>query len=229
MIKHVDAVLDLSEFEIGGQPNDNFGARYGSVWKHANFGVEVPIGWFYFRAGIHQGDYTAGIGVDARFIRIDLATYAEEDFLNPGMLTSRRVAASVAIGWGGATPAVESATGPLESPAGEKKMEVPPEPPASPPPTLPENPSEKPPEKAPEKVIESPKENAPVATPAPTEPPAAPTAPPATPEPTVAPTEAAPVTPTASPEPSERKPQSESGSPETSPREPETDRFNLQD
>lgn len=103
----VTAVLDLAEFSLGGQSNPEFGARTGSFWKHVNLGVEAPIRWFALRAGLHQGNITAGFGIDARYFQIDFATYAEEDAANPGRMSSRRLALRLAAGFGGAKPAVE--------------------------------------------------------------------------------------------------------------------------
>ncbi len=105
-------LLDLAEFGIGGQADPDFGARSGSFWKHVNLGVEVPVwGWAFGRMGFHQGNFTIGAGIDARFFQLDIATYAEELAYLPGRLTSRRVALRLAAGFGGRAPgAVESAT-----------------------------------------------------------------------------------------------------------------------
>jgi hypothetical protein len=100
-------VLDFAEFSLGGQSDPNFGARHGSFWKHVNFGVEAPIGWFTLRTGFRQGNISAGFGIDARFFQLDFATYAEEVGANPGRISSRRVALRLAAGFGGAAPAVE--------------------------------------------------------------------------------------------------------------------------
>jgi hypothetical protein len=106
-VDKVNAVVDLAEFSIGGQSDPNFGARTGSMWKHVNLGVELPMRWFTLRTGFRQGNITAGFGIDARFFQFDFATYAEELAANPGRMTSRRVALRLAMGFGGAKPTVE--------------------------------------------------------------------------------------------------------------------------
>jgi hypothetical protein len=115
----VDLLLDLSEFGLGGQSDPELGARSGSIWKHVNFGLELPYrNWFFARLGFRQGNFTAGMGIDARFFQMDIATYAEELATLPGRLTSRRVAFRLAFGFGGAKPSVASATAASEpSPA----------------------------------------------------------------------------------------------------------------
>ncbi len=107
----IDLLLDLAEFGLGGISDPHLGARTGSFWKHLNLGVEVPVaGWAFGRMGFRQGNFTIGAGIDARYFQIDIATYAEELASLPGRLTSRRVALRLAAGFGGALPAVESAT-----------------------------------------------------------------------------------------------------------------------
>jgi hypothetical protein len=104
--------MDFSEFGLGGQSNRVFGARGGAFFKHVNLGVEALIRrWVFLRLGFHQGYWTAGIGVDARFAKLDLATYQEEMSSSPGRLGSRRIALRLAFGVSGRAPrAVESAT-----------------------------------------------------------------------------------------------------------------------
>ncbi len=100
-------LLDLAEFSVGGESRAEFGARTGSFFKHVNFGVEAPInGWLFLRTGFHQGYLTAGLGLYSRFVKLDLATYEEELFSNPGQLGSRRYAMRLVFGVGGAKPAV---------------------------------------------------------------------------------------------------------------------------
>lgn len=104
-IDNFHILLDLAEFSLGGESDPDFGARSGSFFKHLNFGIEAPIaGWFTPRLGFHQGYFTAGFGIDARVIKIDFATYAEELSRGIDRLGSRRVALRVQIGWGGAPP-----------------------------------------------------------------------------------------------------------------------------
>jgi hypothetical protein len=108
---HIDLLLDLAEFGVGGQASADLGARGGSFWKHVNFGVEVPFnGWAFGRMGFRQGNFTIGAGIDARYFQIDIATYAEELASLPGRMSSRRVALRLAAGFGGRMPTVPSAT-----------------------------------------------------------------------------------------------------------------------
>ncbi len=119
------ALLDLSEFGLGGESNPDLGARGGSLWKHVNVGVEAPMnGWFVPRLGIHQGYLTAGFGVDARVLKLDVATYATELASGVGRLGSRRFAMRLSIGWGGAPAAPISGTK-YDAPQDEKKEMTP--------------------------------------------------------------------------------------------------------
>jgi hypothetical protein len=97
-------LLDLAEFDLGGEPNLDFGDRVGSLFKHVNFGVEAPMNWLVLRAGFHQGNFTAGVGIRTFIVQVDLATYAEELFQGVNRLSSRRVALRIAIGAGSPPP-----------------------------------------------------------------------------------------------------------------------------
>ncbi len=110
-LQYVDVLLDLSEFALGGISNSDLGARTGSFWKHVNLGAEALFwNWLYARMGLRQGNITLGVGLDARFVKFDFATYAEELAALPGRVSSRRIAFRLAFGFGGARPTVESAT-----------------------------------------------------------------------------------------------------------------------
>lgn len=113
-IDHFDAVFDLAEFGIGGETSTDLGSRSGSLFKHINFGVEAAMGWFSFRTGFRQGYWTAGLGMDARFFRLDLATYKEELLGTPGLLGNRRFALRLVFGISAAKPAPEPMTSPVE-------------------------------------------------------------------------------------------------------------------
>ncbi len=118
-----DVLVDFSEFQVGGESDATKGSRTGSFFKHLNWGVEAPFGndFFALRAGFRQGYITAGFGITTRFLKLDLATYEEELFGNPGQLGARRFAFRLAFGIGGATPSVEPQ---VEPKADEKKEEV---------------------------------------------------------------------------------------------------------
>ena len=120
-----DFVIDLAEFDLGGESDPDEGERVGSFFKHVNFGVEVPMnGWFLLRTGFHQGWFSAGLGILTRFFKLDIATYEEELFGNPGTLGSRRFAMRLAFGVGAPAPAVEPAT-PTAAPPMPKVEEKP--------------------------------------------------------------------------------------------------------
>lgn len=102
-VDNFHVLVDFAEFNLGGESDRDYGQRVGSFFKHVNFGVEMPINWFTFRAGFHQGYITAGFGVNAKYMRLDFATYGEELAGGPGRLQSRRFALTIAFG-GGAAP-----------------------------------------------------------------------------------------------------------------------------
>jgi hypothetical protein len=130
-------LLDFAEFDLGGEPNYDFGDRIGSFWKHVNFGVEAPMDWLVLRAGFHQGNFTAGVGIRTFVAQIDLATYGEELFQGVGRLSSRRVALRIALG-AGSPPPPPIYSDHLVLP--EKPVQKPPPPPSTPlPPTQPES------------------------------------------------------------------------------------------
>lgn len=90
--------LDYAGFQIGGQSDPHWGARQGSAFKHVHAGAEYHLGFLALRAGLYQGNWTAGLGIATPFVKVDFATYAEELFLNPGLLTQRRFAVRLAFG-----------------------------------------------------------------------------------------------------------------------------------
>ena len=58
-IDNFHVLVDLAEFKLGGEDNLDYGSRSGSLWKHVNVGVEMPMnGWFILRTGFHQGYLT---------------------------------------------------------------------------------------------------------------------------------------------------------------------------
>lgn len=106
VIDNFNLVADLAEFGIGGESDPDRGGRGGSFWKHLNIGVEAPVrGWFIPRAGIHQGNVTAGFGVRARVLQLDYAWFGEELLGGVGRYTARTHEIRVAIGYGAAAPA----------------------------------------------------------------------------------------------------------------------------
>lgn len=108
-VDNVHVLADISNISIGGETNPDLGARTGSFLKKVNLGVELPIGRFSVRGGLHQGYLTAGFGMNLYGIRLDAATYGEETGENTKQ-GSRRYALTVALGWGSAPPAPIPAT-----------------------------------------------------------------------------------------------------------------------
>jgi len=103
-IENFHLLIDFAEFRVGGETDPDFGARTGSFFKHVNLGIEAPMKWFLMRAGLHQGQFTAGIGLRTSFLQLDVATYSEELASGVGRLNSRRIAARLALGFGNAPP-----------------------------------------------------------------------------------------------------------------------------
>jgi hypothetical protein len=102
--------LDIAELNLGGQRDTDLGRRTGRFWKHLNFGMEIPVGgWLALRGGFHQGDYTLGMGLNLRVLRLDFVTYAEELDSEVDRLSSRRYALQLSFGFG-VPPAGASAT-----------------------------------------------------------------------------------------------------------------------
>jgi hypothetical protein len=60
-----------------------------------HLGVEVALPLISIRAGINQGYYTAGAGLDLGLIRADVATYGVELGEYPGQQEDRRYVAQV--------------------------------------------------------------------------------------------------------------------------------------
>ena len=108
-VDNVHALVDISNISLGGETSPDLGARTGSFLKKVNLGVELPIGRFSFRGGLHQGYLTAGFGMNLYGIRLDAATYGEETGENTNQ-GSRRYAVTAALGWGSAPPAPIPAT-----------------------------------------------------------------------------------------------------------------------
>lgn len=137
-IDNFHVLVDFAEFRLGGEADDNFGARTGSFWKHVNLGVEAPMNrWFILRSGFHQGNLTFGLGVHFAAMKLDLVTYEEELGVGVGRLSSRRFALRLAIGAGSVPPPIidrDDALGRTEL----HKIEIR-ETPRKPPQKLPEN------------------------------------------------------------------------------------------
>lgn len=94
-------LLDLAEFGLGGQSDEELGARSGSFWKHVNLGVEMPMGRiFALRTGFRQGNFTLGLGLNLKYMKLDFAWYAEELGTKVGTNSERRLGLRLAFGGG---------------------------------------------------------------------------------------------------------------------------------
>lgn len=65
------------------------------IGKKIHVGVEVDLPAIDLRAGLNQGYYTAGVGLDMGLLRIDASTYGVELGVYPGQLEDRRYIAQV--------------------------------------------------------------------------------------------------------------------------------------
>lgn len=82
--------MDLSQ-SIG--EDDDWGKRF-----HLGGEVRFPL-FLSLQAGLNQGYWTGGIGIDFKVLRFDLASYGEEIGDKAGDQVSRRYLAQVTIGW----------------------------------------------------------------------------------------------------------------------------------
>jgi hypothetical protein len=83
--KFTNTVFALEATDMGNNSN-------GSLFRLLHLGAETRWSRFAFRGGINQGYFTAGLGIDLRFVTLDLSTYGEEMGLNTGDEEDRRYA-----------------------------------------------------------------------------------------------------------------------------------------
>ena len=88
--KLADTTFALEVTDIGNNPD-------GSLYRLIHLGAETHWSVLAVRAGINQGYWTAGLGLDLRFFTLDAATYGEEMSLNPGGNEDRRYALKIAF------------------------------------------------------------------------------------------------------------------------------------
>lgn len=125
-IDNFHVLVDFAEFGMGGENAGDFGARKGSFFKHMNLGVEMPIhGWLVVRGGFYQGNFTAGLGIRTRFFSMDFATYEPELNETLTTLSSRRIALTLAFGFGSTAPIpvepkIAKVTPKLQAPSAEE-------------------------------------------------------------------------------------------------------------
>ena len=67
------------------------------IMKKVHMGVEIGLPIIDLRAGLHQGYYTAGVGVDLGLLQLDAATWGVELGGYPGQLESRRYMVQVSM------------------------------------------------------------------------------------------------------------------------------------
>jgi len=81
-------LMALEFTDIGNNTN-------GSFFRTVHFGSEVQWHLLALRAGINQGYFSAGLGLDLIFMSINASTYGEEMGLNSGILEDRRYALDI--------------------------------------------------------------------------------------------------------------------------------------
>lgn len=81
-------LLAIEMTDIGNNIN-------GSIYKNLHLGSEFKWKALAARLGVSQGYLTAGFGVDLWLFQVNVATYAEELGLNPGVMEDRRYAAQI--------------------------------------------------------------------------------------------------------------------------------------
>lgn len=88
-----NVVLDFNDLIFMAGDDKSFG-------KRVNFGIEVGF-WnrLFVRTGLHQGYWTAGLGVNAWALKINYAYYTEEMGAYAGQYPDRRHVLEVVIGW----------------------------------------------------------------------------------------------------------------------------------
>lgn len=87
--------LALDYVDIFSQLGDD-----NDLAKRVRAGAEMEVLKFVeVRVGIYQGYFTAGLGLDGRFVRLDAVTYAEEVGVYAGQRADRRYALRFAAGF----------------------------------------------------------------------------------------------------------------------------------
>lgn len=102
MVAGFGVLIDLPGIDI----RPSLDVKHINKWdeqagKKIHFGTEISLPFIDLRGGIHQGYYTAGVGVDLEFLRVDAATYGVELGEYPGQLEDRRyvVEATLELGF----------------------------------------------------------------------------------------------------------------------------------
>jgi hypothetical protein len=85
--------LDCMDLGRNISEDDDWGKRW-----HAGAEVKFPL-FLSLQAGLNQGYWTAGLGLDFKLLRFDVASYGEEIGEKAGDQVSRRYVAQITIGW----------------------------------------------------------------------------------------------------------------------------------
>ncbi len=80
----------FSETVFALEATDFLNNSNGSLFRLLHIGGETRWKAIAFRAGLNQGYWTAGLGLDAHYFTLNLASYGEEMGLNAGVLQDRR-------------------------------------------------------------------------------------------------------------------------------------------
>lgn len=78
------------DFKYMNRPEEQLG-------KKIHAGIEIGFPFLDLRAGINQGYYTLGVGIDMSFIKFDVATYGVELGEYPGQDEDRRYVAQLTV------------------------------------------------------------------------------------------------------------------------------------
>ncbi|MCE5250994.1 hypothetical protein LLG96_12315 [bacterium] len=70
-----------------------------NIFRKLHFGAQYKADFVYLRAGINSGYPTAGLGLNARLVDIDVAWFSEELSNAPGVEPDTRYAAQIKFGW----------------------------------------------------------------------------------------------------------------------------------
>jgi hypothetical protein len=80
----------LDSVSLAFESTDIGNNKNGSMYKTLHLGSEAKWKFLAVRAGLNQGYYTAGFGLDFKLLQINAATYGEELGLNAGVIEDRR-------------------------------------------------------------------------------------------------------------------------------------------
>lgn len=88
--KFTDTSLAIEFTDIGNNSN-------GSIFRLLHLGAETHWKRLAIRAGLNQGYWSAGVGLDLSLLQLDFACYGEELGLNVGDFEDRRLALRIAF------------------------------------------------------------------------------------------------------------------------------------